>query len=143
MIFENSSFKVIFRQNIRNSTKWSVKCGSRFLQAAALKCPNYYCHLIRHKYEKPNKWPKLKEEFNLTEETVSEAFLLPIRVTYEPCLRSFQYKVLHSILYMNDLLYKIKYVSSPLCSLCQQTTMSYFFIAFFENPFGTKLWRKF
>ena len=37
MIFENSSSKVIFRRNIRNSTKWSLKCGSRFLQAAALK----------------------------------------------------------------------------------------------------------
>ena len=36
MIFENSSSKVIFRRNIRNSTKWSVKCGSRFLQEAAL-----------------------------------------------------------------------------------------------------------
>ena len=37
MIFENCSSKVIYRRNIRNSTKWSVKCGSRFLQAAALK----------------------------------------------------------------------------------------------------------
>ena len=31
MIFENSSPKVNFRRNIRNSTKCSVKCGSRFL----------------------------------------------------------------------------------------------------------------
>ena len=37
MIFENSYSKGIFRQNIRNSTKWSLKCSSRFLQAAALK----------------------------------------------------------------------------------------------------------
>ena len=36
MIFENSSSKGIFRRNIRNSTKWSLKCSSRFLQAAAL-----------------------------------------------------------------------------------------------------------
>lgn len=48
---------------------------------------------------------------NLTEENVLEALLLAIRVAYEPYLRSFQFKVLHSILYMNDLLYKIKYVA--------------------------------
>ena len=109
------------------------------------KCHNYDCHLIRHKYEKPNKWPKLKEEFNLTEETVSEAFLLPIRVTYEPYLQSFQYKVLHSILYTNDLLYKIKYVSSPLCSLCQQTTetMSHIFLdCIFSKSFRNEVMEK-
>lgn len=48
---------------------------------------------------------------NLTEENVLEALLLAIRVTYEPYLRSFQFKVLHYILYMNDLLYKIKHVA--------------------------------
>ena len=37
MIFENSSSKGIFRRNIKNSTKWSLKYSSRFLQAAALK----------------------------------------------------------------------------------------------------------
>ena len=41
MIFENSSSKVIFRRNIRNLPKWSVKCGSRFLQRAAVKRPGF------------------------------------------------------------------------------------------------------
>ena len=34
-----SSFTLKFRENIRNSTKWSLKCSSRFLQAAALDAP--------------------------------------------------------------------------------------------------------
>ena len=70
---------------------------------------------------------------------------MPIRVTFEPYLRSFQYKVLHSILYTNDLLYKIKYVSSPLCSLCQQTTktMSHIFLdCIFSKSFWNEVMEK-
>ena len=47
----------------------------------------------------------------------------------EPYLRSFQYKVLNSILYTNELLCKIGYVSNPNCSFCHQTieTISHIF----------------
>ena len=71
------------------------------------KCHNYYCYLIKQKLENPSKWVKLREEFNLEHKQVSEAFLLPVRVASEPNVRSFQYKVLNSILFTNDLLCKI------------------------------------
>ena len=58
------------------------------------KCRNYYSLLIKFKREKPRKWTKIKEEFDL-----EEAFSLPIRVCSEPYLRSFKYKVLNSILF--------------------------------------------
>ena len=61
------------------------------------------------------KWAKLREEFDLVDKQLSEAFIMPVRVAYEPYLRSFQYKVLNSILYKNDLLCKIEYVSNPNC----------------------------
>ena len=55
---------------------------------------------------------------------------MPLRVANEPYLRSFQYKDLNSILYTNELLCKIGYVSNPNCSFCQQTieTMSHIFL---------------
>ena len=61
------------------------------------KCRDYYCQLIKQKCEKPSKWAKLREEFDLVDEQVSEAFIMPVRVAYEPYL-PFQYKVLNSIL---------------------------------------------
>ena len=64
------------------------------------KCRDYYFYLIKQKYEKPSKWRKLKE-FILEDKQVSEAFVMPLRAANEPYLRSFQYKVLNSILYTN------------------------------------------
>ena len=85
------------------------------------KSRNYYSLLIKFKYEKPKKWAKIKEEFDLEDNCISEAFLLPIRVCSEPYLRSFQYKVLSSILFTNEILFKIGYIPSPNCSFCQDT----------------------
>ena len=44
--------------------------------------------------------------------------LLVWLTTIDSSLRSFQYKILNNILYLNDRLYKFKVVPSPLCSLC-------------------------
>ena len=82
------------------------------------KCHDSYCRLIKQKCEKPSKWAKLREEFDLVDKHVSEAFIMPVGVAYEPYLSSFQYKVLNSILYTNVLLCKIGYVSNPSCSFC-------------------------
>ena len=105
------------------------------------KCRDYHFYLIKQKYEKPSKWRKLKEEFNLEDKQVSEAFVMPLRVANEPYLRSFQYKVLNSILYTNELLFKIGYVSNPNCSFCQQTikTISHFI---FDCSFAVSFWEK-
>ena len=102
------------------------------------KCRNYYCLLIKLKYERPRKWDKLVHEFDLREDQISEAFLLPLRVASEPYVRSFQYKVLNSILYPNDRLFKIGYVSNPNCTFCQvsrETTNPILFECSFSKSF--------
>lgn len=105
------------------------------------KCHDYYCHLIKHTYERPRKWAKLGQEFDLEDDQLSEAYLLPLKVASEPYVRSFQYKVLNSILYTNDLLYKIGYVSNPNCSFCRETreTLNHFL---FECSFSNSFWNK-
>ena len=45
--------------------------------------------------------------------------MLPRIVTIESSLRSFQYKILNNILYLNERLFKFRVVDSPLCSLCR------------------------
>ena len=50
------------------------------------KCCDYYRFLIKLKYERPKKWAKLREEFDLEDNYITEAFLLPIRISSEPYL---------------------------------------------------------
>ena len=45
--------------------------------------------------------------------------MLPRQATIESSLRSFQYKILNNILYLNEKLFKFKIVDSLLCSLCE------------------------
>ena len=45
-------------------------------------------------------------------------YLMPRRVTIDTNLRIFQYKILNNALYLNEKLFKLKIVSSPLCSFC-------------------------
>ena len=54
---------------------------------------------------------------------------IPRMVTVESELRIFQYKVLNNILYLNDRLYKMGVVQSPLRSLCkhEKETVIYLF----------------
>ena len=47
-----------------------------------------------------------------------KVYMLPRIVTIESSLRSFQYKILNNILYLNERLFKFNVVDSPLCSLC-------------------------
>ena len=56
-------------------------------------------------------------------------------------LCSFQYKVLNSILYTNELLCKIGYVSNPNCSFCQQTIETISHILF-DCSFAISFWEK-
>ena len=103
------------------------------------KCRYYYSLLIKFKYEKPKKWPKIKEEFDLEDNCISEAFLLPIRVCSESYLRSFQYKVLNSILFTKEILFKIGYILSPNCSFCQDTIETRNHVLF-TCPFSYSFW---
>ena len=98
----------------------------------------YYYFLMKFRYEKPRKWDKLSQEFDLREDQLSEAYLLPLRVASEPYLRSFQYKVLNYILYTNDL-FKIGYVSIPNCNYCKENRETVHHILF-ECPFSRRFW---
>lgn len=46
-------------------------------------------------------------------------FILPHRVSFEPCVRAFQYKVLNSILFTNTKLFKKGFITEDKCSFCK------------------------
>ena len=106
------------------------------------KCRDYYGYLIKKTYERPRKWSKIGEEFDLIDDLISKAYLLPIRVASKPYLRSFQYKVLNSISYTNDILYKIGFVSDPNCCFCKRneaTANHLFFSCSFSHLFWSEV----
>ena len=61
----------------------------------------------------------LETSQNLCDPDWEKIYMLPWLTTIESSSRSFQYKILNNILYLNDRLYKFKAVTSPLCSLCK------------------------
>ena len=59
--------------------------------------------------------------YSLDWETI---YLIPHVVTIDTNTRIFQYKILNRILYTNKSLYKMKIVSSPLCTFCHTSEES-------------------
>ena len=69
-------------------------------------------------------------------------YLLPHTVTSEPYLKAFQYKVLNSILYTNDKLYKIGYTENCYCSFCNYENETLYHLMF-HCPHSSKFWEAF
>ena len=80
------------------------------------KSKQYYSLLIGKKAQLPNAASKLQREFNYSLDQLKQLFILPHKVTLEPHMRAFQFKVLNSILYTNCKLYKIGYSQHDLCT---------------------------
>jgi len=114
----NSNFLVCtgLRQSVPFKLSVNMHKFKTVIDLENYECKNYYYHLIKFKYEKTRKWDKLGQEFDLREDQLSEAYLFPLRVASEPYVRSFHYEVFNYILYTNDRLFKIGYVSNP-CKL--------------------------
>ena len=83
------------------------------------KCKHYYLLLISRKAKFPNITSKLKINFNLSDEQLLQTFSLPHDVALEPYVKAFQYKVLNNILYTNDKLFKIGFISYKGCTFCK------------------------
>ena len=94
-----------------------------FLIAKALHDVTTIVFSIKCNYEKPKKWAKKDQH-------IAEAFLLPIRIFSEPYLRTFQYKVLKSILFSND---TFQVLTVPFASIPQKLETMYCLVAHFQT----------
>ena len=106
------------------------------------KSKDYYSLLLSKKAQFPNRGLTLKHEFDLTDDELQKAYILPHTVCGEPYIRAFQYKVLNSILYTNTKLYKIGFATDDNCSFCKchPETLSHFF---FECTYSQTFWKEF
>ena len=88
-----------------------------------------YQMLLKNIVKLPTAQRSLNNLLRLNSVDWTKVYMLPRQVTIESSLRSFQYKILNNILYLNEKLFKLKIVASPLCSLCKlhnETTIHLF-----------------
>ena len=71
------------------------------------KSRDYYNLLISNKVQFPNATINLRSEFHLSLDQLKQVFILPHSVAFEPYVKAFQYKIVHSILFTNVKLHKI------------------------------------
>ena len=63
-------------QNLRTSTLSNFKV---VLNLETFQCRYYYSYLIKHVYERPRKWARLSEDFDLGDDQIADVYLLPIK----------------------------------------------------------------
>ena len=78
-----------------------------------------YQILLKNIVKPPTAQRSLNNLLRLNTVDWTKVYMLPRQVTIESSLRSFQYKILNNILYLNEKLFKFKIAASQLCSLCK------------------------
>ena len=88
----------VFHRDL-NTTNRSSKIGSGVFDASEKIAGDYYFLLVLKKGRFPNYYTQaLKRDFELTDESLEQIFLLPDLVAFEPYVKTFQYRVLNSVL---------------------------------------------
>ena len=82
-------------------------------------------------------------DFNLSEKQLQQAFLLPHKVVLESYFRAFQYKVLNRILYTNEKLYKIGFISHKDFTFCKSEWKTLTRHLLYHCPFFMEFWKDF
>ena len=98
----------------------SFKISGGVFDIAKKKSKDYYPFLIKKKACLPSYAQKLKLDFNLSNDDLRKALLLPHSIAFEPYVKAFQFKILNSILFTNSNLFKIGYRTDNLCSFCRR-----------------------
>ena len=92
--------------------------GSRILILEKLTSKELYQILISSRTNKVTSVTYFGTKFNGNSLDWTKILLLPRLTTYNTYLRSFQYKILHNILFLNKKLYLSGKTKDPLCSYC-------------------------
>ena len=83
-----------------------------------------YRSLVQSKFKPPTSKQYFISKFDITGDVDSwkNIYSLPRKVTLDSKTRTFQYKVLNNILYLNHQMFRMKIVSLPLCSFCGESS---------------------
>ena len=93
------------------------------------------------KFKPPTAKAKVSAEFKIyTQDLWPRIFTMASKCTLDTKTRIFQFKILNSILYLNEKLYKVNLSERPSCSLWhkEQETFTHLFL---ECSYSSNLWR--
>ena len=92
--------------------------GSNVITLDKLKSTEIYSILTLKVQNNPSSNIYFENVFNHDDIDWTAICMLPRLVTHDNYVRSFPYKILHDILYLNKKLHIFRIKSSPLCSFC-------------------------
>ena len=95
------------------------------------KSKYYYALIKSRKAQFPKSSQHLRQAFNLSQDQLKKIFRLPHKVSFEPYIKAFQFKVLNSILFTNTKLCKIGYISDDNCSFCKSEPETLYHVLFY------------
>ena len=104
-----------------------------------LSCKEIYNLLIRKKNLPPPTADKRLKEHGFDANKIGAIYSLPFRVSKEIKLAIFQYKVIHNILYTNNVLFKMKKISSSSCPFCNNVDQTNLHL-FVDCPLALSFW---
>ena len=116
---------------ISDDGQCGIEANGKFIQINSVTAKSVYNLCISHTFLPPTSENLLSTKFNIEDQkTWSSVYLLSASATLDTKIRMFQYKILDNILYLNQRLYHMKSVVSPLCSLCKREveTISHLFL---------------
>ena len=114
-------WKFIIEENFENATNLIINDhhlvkGSRVITLDRLTSTGIYSILISKAQNKPSSNIYLENLYNDYNTDWTVNFTLPCLVTYNNCMRSFQYKILNNVLFLNKKLHTFGIKPSSLCS---------------------------
>ena len=112
--------------------------GSRVITLDKLTSTEIYSILILKVQSKPSSNIYFENLFNYDDIDRTAIYMLPRLVTHNTYMRSFQYKILNNILYLNKKFHIFGIKSSPLCSVIYTAKLhcTYFMNATVLNVYG-------
>ena len=118
-------------RNTRNMDKYMKKITTR----------NIYKEKIEKIIIPPTSELFLSKLLNIPCDLIKEYYGIPFNTTIYTKLRSFQFKVIHNILYTNEKLHKIGYSDTALCTFCKKETETLLHL-FVQCESISPLWKK-
>ena len=114
------------------------RCGEKKFNPTVCKNKHFYELLVSGKARVSRGFAKLKEDFGLADSAVTKAFIKVRTVSSEMFIRSFQFKILNNITFINSRPAKIGYVQDDSCTFCRvssETVNHLFHECFHTNQF--------
>ena len=112
---------VTVEQTTLAKTSVGIETDKKLVSLELVTTKIIYKLFISGKFEPSTSKKLFSNQYNIYDEgTWRIIYSLPARVTTDIKIRLFRYKVLNNILFLNQRLYYMKKIDSPLCSLCKR-----------------------